>query len=583
MQLLEHFKELTLHPKNAEELKGLILQLAVQGKLTRQWREENLDVEPGSELLKRIRSEKGQLIKEKKIKKENAFPEISSEEIPFNLPESWAWSRLGDYIHNFGQKTPDKEFEYIDVASIDNQLGVIKNELNILSPKEAPSRARKIVQKGCVVYSTVRPYLLNIAVVDREFSYEAIASTAFAILNPILGCSEIYLCYVLRSYFFIEYVESCMKGVAYPAINDANLLVGLIPIPPLEEQKAIVEVVNQLFAEVEQLEALTKERIQLKADFVTSALNQLTQAAEQDTASQWVFLQEHFGAFFTEIGNIKKLREGILQLAVQGKLTHHWRATVRLSGVKVEFAATLLEKIKAEKEQLIKAGRIKKEKPPSEISDEEIPYELPEGWVWCRLGEIITFLNGYAFKSSTYVETSNYQVIRLGNVKNDRFLINTKQEFVPEPIGIETLDFKLYENDILTTLTGTKNRRDYCFTCIVQSKHVQDRTMLLNQRVGCIRAIDKSSSELMNKFLKSDVILDQLFTTETGTANQGNIGSSAFKNLVYPFPPKEEQKAIVEKINALMTLCDYLEQEIETHQTTQEQWVQSCLKEVVEF
>ncbi|WP_373523659.1 restriction endonuclease subunit S [Aquiflexum sp.] len=254
MQLLEHFKELTLHPKNAEELKGLILQLAVQGKLTKQWRVENPDVEPASDLLKRIHSEKGQLIREKMIKKENVFPEISSEKIPFNLPESWAWSRLGDYIHNFGQKTPDKEFEYIDVASIDNQLGVIKNDLKILSPNEAPSRARKIVEKGCVIYSTVRPYLLNIAVVDKEFSCEAIASTAFAILNPILGCSEIYLYHVLRSYFFIKYVESCMKGVAYPAINDANLLVGLIPIPPLEEQKVIVEKVNRLISLCEKLD-----------------------------------------------------------------------------------------------------------------------------------------------------------------------------------------------------------------------------------------------------------------------------------------------------------------------------------------
>jgi type I restriction enzyme S subunit len=198
------------------------------------------------------------------------------------------------------------------------------------------------------------------------------------------------------------------------------------------------------------------------------------------------------------------------------------------------------------------------------------------------LGDIITFLNGYAYKSSSYVDSSDYQVIRLGNVKNDKFLINAKQAFVPELVGAETLDYKIYENDILTTLTGTKDRRDYCFTCIVKSKHLKERTMLLNQRVGCIRAIDKSSSELMNKFLKSDVILNQLFATETGTANQGNIGSTAFKNLVYPFPPKEEQKAIVEKVNALMGFCDQLEKEIEVQQTTQEQWMQSCLREVLE-
>jgi type I restriction enzyme, S subunit len=326
MQLLEHFRELTLHPKNAEELKGLILQLAVQGKLTQKWREENPDVEPASVLLGKIKAEKARLVRERKIKKDNPVDEITDEEILFCLPESWEWCRLGEYVHNFGQKSPDQEFEYIDVASIDNKQGKIKDELEILQPNLAPSRARKIVKKGCVLYSTVRPYLLNIAIVDREFTKEAIASTAFAILNPMLGCSELFLYHLLRSNFFINYVESCMKGVAYPAINDANLLNGPIPIPPLAEQKAIVEVVNQLFAEVEQLEALTKERIQLKEDFVTSALNQLTQAAESDVANHWELVKSQFGTFFTEKSSIKKLREAILQLAVQGKLTHHWRS-----------------------------------------------------------------------------------------------------------------------------------------------------------------------------------------------------------------------------------------------------------------
>lgn len=526
--------------------------------------------------MKKIEKEKAQLVEAKKIKKENSLPPITGEEKSFEIPNGWAFTRLGSYIHNFGQKTPDIEFEYIDVASINNDLGIISAGLDLVQPENAPSRARKIVKKGCVIYSTVRPYLLNIACVDRHFNHEAIASTAFAVLNPVQDCSPRFLYYLLRSPYFIQYVETFMKGVAYPAINDGNLLLAPIPIPPVEEQKAIVAIVNELFAEVEQLEELTKKRIALKEDFVTSALQHLAQT--DNTTAEWNFLQPHFASFFTEKANIKKLREAILQLAVQGKLTAKWR----VANPNVKPASELLKRIEAEKQKLIKEKKIKKENPLPPIKEEDKPYELPGGWVWCRLGDLITFLNGYAYQSSTYVPLSNYQVIRLGNVKNDNFLINTKEAYVPESIGKNTLEYKIYVNDILTTLTGTKDKRDYCFTCIVKEEHIENRVLLLNQRVGCIRAIDKSASELLNKFLKADAILDQLFSTETGTANQGNIGSSAFKGLAFPLPPQEEQKAIIAKVNTLMALCDELEQQIDHSQHQIEQLMQSCLREAFE-
>jgi type I restriction enzyme S subunit len=353
----------------------------------------------------------------------------------------------------------------------------------------------------------------------------------------------------------------------------------LFPLPPLEEQKEIVKVVDVLFKEVEQLEQLTLERIALKEDFVTSALNQLTTNTAKEN---WTYLQAHFKSFFNETTNIKKLRETVLQLAVQGKLTADWRTCHPGLAEGSHHASELLKRIQEEKARLIKDKKIKKEKALPAITDEEIPYELPDGWVWCRFGDLITFLNGYAFKSSTYVPLSEYQIIRLGNVKSDNFLINTKEAYVPESIGKETLAYQLCKNDILTTLTGTKDKRDYCYTCIVKEEHLEDKVLLLNQRVGCIRAIDKSASELLNKFLKSEIILNQLFVTETGTANQGNIGSTSFKNLVFPHPPLEEQKAIVEKVNALMELCDGLEQGVQESEEHSKLLMKSCLREVFE-
>ena len=238
-----------LNKKFPEDMQNSILQYAIQGKLVEQ-REEDGKAE---DLYKQIQEEKQKMIKEGKIKKTKSLPEITEDEVPFDIPENWKWVRLGDVIHNWGQKKPNKTFDYIDVGSIDNINGMLSEEENLIDPKDAPSRARKIVKEGSVIYSTVRPYLLNICIINKEFEHEPIASTAFAILHPIKGIYNKYLYFILKSPMFISYVSSVMIGVAYPAINDTNLLAGLIPLPPLAEQKRIVEKIEELLPYTKQL------------------------------------------------------------------------------------------------------------------------------------------------------------------------------------------------------------------------------------------------------------------------------------------------------------------------------------------
>ena len=198
-----------------KKLRELILELAVRGKLVPQ----DANDEPASVLLKRIAEEKAQLIADKMIKKTKALPEVTDKEKPFELPQGWEWSKLQNIGHDLGQKKPDQDFTYIDVASINKELGFIE-EPNIVTAENAPSRARKLVKKGTVIYSTVRPYLLNIAVINDDFSPEPIASTAFSIIHPLSGISASYIYRYLRSPIFISYVESVQTGIAYPAIND---------------------------------------------------------------------------------------------------------------------------------------------------------------------------------------------------------------------------------------------------------------------------------------------------------------------------------------------------------------------------
>ncbi len=253
----ELFTKAIFQKEGVKQLRQSILQLAVQGKLTAEWRRQNPDVEPASKLLERIRGEKKRLIKEGRIKRQKPLPEIAEEEKVFDLPEGWEWCRIGNYTYNFGQKKPDKKFSYIDVSSINNSLGKI-NEVQILEASKAPSRARKIVKKGAVIYSTVRPYLLNVAIIDQDYS-EPIASTAFSVLMLFHGSNH-YLFYCLRTKFFIDFVENQMKGMAYPAISEGNFQKGLIPLAPLPEQKAIVEKVNRLMSWCDELEKKTEER-----------------------------------------------------------------------------------------------------------------------------------------------------------------------------------------------------------------------------------------------------------------------------------------------------------------------------------
>ena len=564
--LLKHFHELSLHPKNAKELKGLILQLAIKGKLSAEWRAKNPERVSGENsaenLLKEIKVEKAKLIKEKKIKKEKDLPKIEKDEILFQLPKSWAWCRLGNFTHNFGQKKPDSDFEYIDVASIDNHVGEISKNLNIIAPNEAPSRARKIIHEGCVLYSTVRPYLLNIATVDRKFEMEVIASTAFSVLNPFLGNSHRYLYFVLRSPYFIDYVENTMKGVAYPAINDSDLKKGLIPIPPVEEQKVIVKTVETLFKEVEAIENLTGKRIELKKKYATSALSQLI---KNNLKTQWQALEPQFHNFFNEVDNIKKLTETILQLAVQGKLTAKWRAQnpVLISGE--NSAKNLLKGIKAEKEKLVKEKKIKKEKALPPVTEDETPYELPVGWVWCRLGD-----TGYTQTGSTPPKNnSDYYgdyIPFIGPADITNYGMKYPSEGLSEK-GLEKGRL-IPKNSVMMVCIGGSIGK-----CYVNSIDVS-----CNQQINTITTVS-SPIKLIQFVCQSKYFQKKVFSQSSGSATP-IINKGKWEKIAIPFPPIEEQKVIVKKINVLMELCDKLEKEVQSGQQQIEDLMQSVLKEV---
>lgn len=204
-----------------EKLRASILQEAIQGKLVPQLDSEGIVEQVGD----------------------------VPEEVPFEIPENWRWCTLKVLVTPTKQKVPDINFSYIDVAAIE-KFKIVKTKA--LSPNEAPSRARKIVKEGMILYSTVRPYLKNVCIAS-DVKSETIASTAFATFE----CSNIvfnkYLFYVLLSEYFCSYVRNVQKGVAYPAINDKDFYSSLIPLPPFSEQKRIVAKIEELLKQVDAL------------------------------------------------------------------------------------------------------------------------------------------------------------------------------------------------------------------------------------------------------------------------------------------------------------------------------------------
>jgi len=549
--LLErHFDTAFAAPDGIQKLRELILTLAMQGKLVPQDPKD----EPVSELLKAIEAEKQRLVKEGKIKQPKPFSEIKSEELPYKLPDTWQWVRVRNICHDWGQKIPDKLFTYIDVGSIDNKRGIISNDVQLLESFDAPSRARKIVQQGTVIYSTVRPYLLNIAIVDKEFSHEPIASTAFAILHPFCKISNRFIYYYLRSPVFISYVESTMKGVAYPAINDGDFFQGTFPLPPLTEQHRIVAKIDRLMARCDELEKLRAERNHKRITIHTAALDRLLTAKESsDFSTAWRFITQHFGELYSVKENVAELRKAILQLAVMGKLVPQ--------DPKDEPANELLKAIEAEKQQLVKEGKIKQPKPLPNIKSEEVPYDLPEGWEWVRFFTVNTVKSKLVSAKDNPLE----QQIAPDSIEkgSGRLLVDR----TVEASGAQGPNNRFYEGQILySKIRPSLNKAviaPYNGLCSADMYPIET---LIN-------------ANFMLKVILSEIFLEQVRQAEN-RVKMPKLNLDSLGVFLIPIPPLNEQRRIVAKIGQLMALCDHLDQQIDAATSKQSALLNAVMAQV---
>mgnify|MGYP001068130711 CR=1 FL=1 len=447
-----------------------------------------------------------------------------ADEVPFDIPDSWEWVRLGSIVYNRGQITPSTDFCYIDIGFIDNKKQKLNPTDTVIAPDKAPSRARKLVDKGDVLYSTVRPYLHNMCIVDRDFSCIPIASTGFAVLTCHAELCNKFLFYYMMSPDFDAYANNTdnAKGVAYPAINDDRLYKALIPIPPLGEQFRIVSAIESVDASIRDYGA--KEE-------ALRALN---------------------GSF------PECLKKSILQEAVQGKLVPQDPSD--------EPAEALLERIRAEKQRLIKEDKIKKDKHESVIFrrdnshyekrgseevciDDEIPFEIPENWAWCRASSLGTMNRGRGIKRTETV-AQGCPCIRYGEIYTTyETSFDSAVSFVPDTLDKDCLHFS--SGDVVFTLTG-ENKVDIAKTVAFlgdgQIAAGGDLAFWTHHGMNPLYLVYYMASpyciELKRRTATGDIIV--------------HISTSKVGDFLVPVPPIKEQNRIVSAIEQLFAVASTL-------------------------
>ena len=482
---------------NAQDLKNSILQLAVQGKLVEQRAEEGT----ARELLEQIKLEKDQLIKDKKIKKSKPLPEITEDEIPFEIPESWEWMRVGDVGSWSAGATPSRQHpEYYEgeipwLKTGDLNDGYITDIPEFVGQLALEKTSLRLNPIGSVLMAMYGATIGKLGILKIE----ATTNQACCACIPYSCIENKYLFFYLMSQRK-NYI-SMGAGGAQPNISKEKIIMSLIPVPPLDEQKRIVVKIEEILPYIDQYDkAYTK--------------------------------LETFNKKFPEY-----MKKSILQMAMQGKLVEQ-RA-------EEGTADELYEQIVAEKAQLIKDGKIKKEKPLPEIAEDEIPFEIPSSWKWVRFSEVMDVRDG-THDSPKYIETG-IPLVTSKNISgggldfsNVKYISREDADKINERSNVDT-------GDILFAMIGSIGNP------VIVNK---DREFCV-KNVALFKNYDKS--KMCIEYVYWFLYREQYIMKKVASGGvQSFISLRVFRNYLFPLPPLEEQKRIVAKIEELLPYCDQL-------------------------
>ncbi|EIH7011137.1 restriction endonuclease subunit S [Escherichia coli] len=533
-----------------KKLRELILELAVRGKLVPQDPHD----EPASELLKRIAAEKAELVKQGKIKKQKPLPEISEEEKPFELPQGWEWVTLATVGEIVGGGTPKSDnpqfwakngIKWITPADLYGLKGkYITSGARDISPAGLSNSSARLMPKGSVLFSSRAP-IGYVAIADAELS----TNQGFKSCVPYIKESAEYIYYFLLA--SAKKIDAEASGTTFKEVSGAIVSKILLPLPPLTEQLKIVSRANELMSLCDQLEQQSLTSLDAHQQLVETLLGTLTDSQNaEELAENWTRISEHFDTLFTTEASVDALKQTILQLAVMGKLVPQ--------DPNDEPASELLKRIAQEKAQLVKEGKIKKQKSLPPISDEEKPFELPEGWEWSYLSDIGILARGRSKhrprNDPTLYADGTIPLVQTGDVARSNGCINT---------------YSALYNQLGLSQSKLWNKGTLCITIaanIADSGILNFDACFPDSVVGFTPYENEIPVLYFHYFMMTIKSTLEKFAPSTA---QKNINIDILSQLFFPCPPLEEFHRIVDKVQNLLSVCDVLRAYIQSAQQTQ--------------
>ena len=556
-RLLGHYEQIADAPDAVQRLRRFILDLALRGKLVKQ----DPNDEPASELLKKIAAEKERLVKVGEIKKQSALPLVATYEALFSVPNVWKWTRIGSAAYvEMGQSPPSEHYNRTG-HGIPFFQGKADFGKRYPTARYWCTQPKKYAAPGDILISVRAPVgPTNVA------SEPCCIGRGLAALRSHNGIDRYYLLRCLEA--FEHALAALGFGTTFVAINKNQLTAFVIPLPPLAEQRRIVAKVDELMALCDRLEKARAAREATRNRMAAASLFRLNDPDPDPLVfrNHAAFALENLAPLTTRTGQIKALRQTILNLAVHGKLVRQNPAD--------EPASELLKWIAAEKARLMKAGKIKKTSLESPIFPNNTPFSLPTGWAWSTLGWICSKTGSgstprggkKAYKPSGVVFLRSQNVHDYGLRLSDAVYIDRATHERMSGTAIET-------SDLLLNITGGSIGR----CCLVPDGLGEAN---ISQHVAIIRTATNGPQQFMHCLVLSPYFQDFISNEQTG-AGRGGLPKNKMDRIPVPLPPLAEQHRIVAKVDGLMALCDRLEAALATSNDTRLCLLDALLNEVL--
>lgn len=564
-QLADHFDIALDTPDGIEKLRGLILALAMQGKLVPQSRDD----QPATELLGIIEAEKSKLVDAGEIRKQEIL-NVSNEIVkPYEIPANWTWCYLDNLcslITDGTHHTPtyvSSGVPFISVKNLSSGYLDFSGTKFISTREHNELKKRCCPQKGDILLTKIGTTGIAVAIdTDEEFSI-FVSVALLKLIKPYI--SPEFLTKLISSPLVRKYSADGTEGVGNKNLVLRKIKSFLVPLPPLAEQKRIVAKIDQLMALCDKLEAERKARDEKRITVHTAAVNRLLAASDKPAFDgAWQFITKHFAELYAVQPNVAELRKAILQLAVMGKLVPQ--------DANDQPASELLKEIEVEKARLVAEGKIKKQAPLPPIKAEEIPYALPQGWEWVRL-------ENYGYLMGGGTPSTNKSVYWEGDVpwvcpKDMKVPYISRTIDTITELAIKESSAKWIPNgSVLFVVRGMILA--HTFPVAINSVPVA-----LNQDMKALIPYVPETNEYLLRMLKgfSQKMLSLAETSTHGTRRLEY--DKSYGSVLIPLPPLAEQQRIVAKVDDLMRLCDALEKHIGAAEAKQEEILDAVLAQV---